>query len=123
MPSLYFDPLHPLLSPAALALGTSNPDALDAQAMVAERLLGLAGTDLTDDEDLENAALADALQVNWQLANPIDEANIQSETRGSRSVTYRSGGVATALVNPAALEIVDGLFPRSSNWAGFGPRR
>jgi hypothetical protein len=120
--SLYPVAGHPLLSAAAAKLGA---EALEAQTLVAERLLGFTGTSFTDDDAIE-AANANALQVSYQVAMPADQSIIQSETRGSRSVTYRGATTGVmAMVNAQAQAIADGLLARDggSAWGIAGPRR
>jgi hypothetical protein len=120
--SLYPVDGHPLLSPAAAAL---DADALEAQSRVAERVLGLADTNFTGDDAI-TASDAVALQVSYQVAMPPEQAIILSETRGSRSVTYRGGSASgvMAMVSATAQAIVDGLIgTNGSAWGVAGPRR
>jgi hypothetical protein len=120
--SLYPVTNHPLLSPAAQQL---TPEQLEAQTLVSERLLGLTGTYYTGTDAIE-AANANALQVNYQVAMPAEQSMILSETRGSRSVTYR-GGQNTGImpmVSSQALMIVEGLIGSDGgSWGIAGPRR
>jgi hypothetical protein len=120
------DPLYPvaghaLLSPAAARLGEAE---LNAQTLISERLLGLAGTSLTDDDALE-AANANALQVSYQVAMPPEQAIVLTETRGARTVTYRGGtGAGLSFVYAQAQAIVDAILGEpSGSWGFAGPRR
>lgn len=92
---------HPLLSATAAALA---PDVLEAQALVAERMLGLRGTAYTGD-DADDAASAVALQVSLQVAKDPESYIASSVTRGSRSLTYRDGVV----LHPDAVAMVAAL--------------
>ena len=93
---------HPLLSEAAKELGQP---AMAAQQLVAERVLGLIGTDYTGSAKLE-AEGALALQVSLQVAQDPEAYLATSVTRGSRSITYRND----VPIHPLALEIAERLF-------------
>lgn len=97
----YFIEGHSLLSPEA---GRLAPEALEAQQQVAELVLGLRGTDYLDAAKLD-ALNALAMQVSLQVAADPESYLAESQTRGSRSITYRSG----VPVHPLALEIVAAL--------------
>jgi hypothetical protein len=120
--SLYPVTGHPLLSAEASKL---DPAALEAQTLVAERLLGFTGTYFVGDEAIE-AASANALQVSYQVAMPPEQSIIQSESRGSRSVTYRGQTTGTmSMVSAVAMAIADGLLTKDggTSWGIAGPRR
>lgn len=92
---------HPLLSPAANALATG---ALTEHALLAESLLGLAGSTYTGRE-AEDATRAVALQVNLQVESDVEPFILSAVTRGARSATYRGVSVhptASALVRALA---------------------
>lgn len=77
---------HPLLSDPALAL---EHEVLDAQADVAELVLGLAGTEYTG-VMAERAATAVALQVNYQLVVTPDVLAMTVHREGERQEEYRA---------------------------------
>lgn len=103
---------HDLLSAEATGLA---PEVLSAQGLVAEEMLGLADTDFTG-EKAERAARAVALQVNALVAAGPDAGVFSSVGRGSRSVSYKQGGVP---LNPAAKKIADRLL----DWNRYRSRR
>jgi hypothetical protein len=94
--------LHALLSLDAKAKG---PDEIQAQQRVAERVLGLRDTDYLGSAkaDAEDAL---AMQVSLQVATDPETYLAQSETRGSRSITYRD----QVPLHPLALTIAEALF-------------
>lgn len=116
------EPLYPvdgnaLLSAAAQAL---EAEVLALHTILAEEMLGLADTSLSGD-DAEKAALANTLQVNFQVGFPADAWYVKSETRGKRSITYRDGVIGT---DPNAQAIVDVLIGGATGgWSWAGPRR
>lgn len=114
-----YDPTeHPLLSPEAARL---EPEELEAQADVAEELLGLVDSRHTG-EKADRATRAVALQVNHQVALGSEASAIQSKGRGSRSVTYRqTGGGDLVSVSAAARKIVEQL--SGTVWNGAGSLR
>lgn len=87
---------HPLLR---CPVGVSST-ALDAQACVAEDLLGLTATRYTG-ERAQRAANAVALQVNYQLARPKNPF-LRSQTRGARAESYSAAGERPAVLAEAA---------------------
>lgn len=101
---------HALLSEDAKGLGF---EAMAAQQRVAERVLGLNGTDYTGSAKLE-AQDALALQVSLQVAQDPESYLASSVTRGSRSITYRDA----IPLHPLALEIAGRLF--TENLADVG---
>lgn len=114
-----YDPTgHPLLSPAAKALESTD---LDAQAVAAEALLRRGPTALADTAfaagtpEYTRAVLAVVYQVNYQLAAGVDAEVFKSLSRGERSMTYRD----SMLVSPRAQEIVDRLIPLVADTAAW----
>jgi hypothetical protein len=117
---------HPLLTgPAAQLAAPGNELALEAQARVAERLLGFrrpaAGSPapygavfadpaavppVVASADAQDAADAVALQVSYQVALGLEVFYAQSEGRGGRSISYRDVGIG---VHPVARALVDAL--------------
>jgi hypothetical protein len=81
---------------------------LDAHAVVAETLLGLRSTKYSGDE-ADQAALAVAHQVNFQVFRPALFALVQSETKGTQSVTFRETQGEKHLTDDIAAAIVDRL--------------
>ena len=111
---------HPLLNEAAQRLGS---EALAAQTVLAEELLGLAGTSFTG-ADLERVKMAVALQVSLQATLPMEALLIKSESRGARTVTYRDN--LADILQPQAVLLVDSLLvdtDQGGGWATAGPRR
>lgn len=94
---------HSLLSPDAAAL---SAEALEAEANVAELILGIADSDYRD-QYAERAALAVALQVNYQVALDPAAAALSSWSMAGRGEVFRFMGVPE--VNPVAAKIVAGL--------------
>lgn len=117
-----YDPSgHPLLSGEASALSS---DELDAQASVAEEVLGLEGTEF-DAAEKDRATRAVALQVNLQVDRPSEADWAESETEMDQSVTYRSdqGGRAVP-VHPTAERIASSLLADTGESAdGWGTAR
>ena len=66
--------------------------------------LGLGGTSYTG-EQAERAKVANARQVNLQVAEPIDPY-LESESRGSKSRSYSALMKRTFALDPIAVEIV-----------------
>lgn len=99
-----------LLSTAAAAL---DPAHLAAETDVAEALLGVQGTNYTDVPPtyaLTRVVEALALQVSFQLLIGTSAFVYASETRGSRSVTYRAGrSTSLSAIDPRALALVRSL--------------
>lgn len=99
---------HPLLSDAARTLSTADLRAFEAHIELAERMLGLRGLNLSE-EQAGDAAMAIVLQVNHQLllrANP-EIVLLQSESRGPISKTYRTDmfGMGPGGADPTAVSI------------------
>lgn len=82
-----------LLSDQARAL---SADALRDQTVIAEMLLGLAGTTFTG-EPAERVKLALARQVNTQLEHGVEGSVYASYSQGGRSFTFLSGIPVDAL--------------------------
>lgn len=81
---------HALLSPAAQEL---DPAVLDAYAEAVERELGLRGKRFSG-ENASTAVLAVVYGVNCALTiSTTTGRSLQSESKGSQSRTYASGGV------------------------------
>lgn len=112
-----YDPvLSPLLSQEALGLA---PDELEAESRIAERVLGLAGSELTGAAAVEAADLV-ALQVNLQVARR-GAMDVVSESKGGQSLTYAQVGGRRVVVDPVAyagalalLALIAPLAPQSS---------
>lgn len=100
-----------VLSPAARELHEFE---LEAHAVTAEILLGLRGTTYSGDE-ADQAAMAVAYQVNFQVFRPMMFALVQSETKGSQSVTYRESQGDNLLTDDMAVGIVERLLASSSS--------
>lgn len=96
---------HPLLSAAAKQLVSDDPSAFDAQAITAERVLGLRGTQLTGD-DAEDARVAIVRQLNLQLQiDAMGGANVVSESKGAQSYTYAQHNGERVAIDRIALSI------------------
>lgn len=106
---------HALLSDAALDL---NPDAFDAQAEVAERLLGIDSVDNVTVSSTEEPVVLSALarQVNLQVAigDDVTSALIARERKGPHEIEYRGGsqGGDTLPVDPVAVKMLSGIATR-----------
>lgn len=108
-----YDPSgHALLSNDAGALADAE---LDAQAEVAEDVLGLEGTSFTGAK-ASRATLAVVRQVNLQVATPVDAAVKASESRGNQNVAYReSEDGRPIMVDPVARRLANRLLT-SDGW-------
>jgi hypothetical protein len=108
---------HPLLSADAKKLGS---EALGAQRRVAERVLGLSGTQYEEAAKL-HAEDALAMQVSLQVAQDPEAYLASSVTRGSRSITYRDA----VPIHPLALEITQALALEAAEEGGvvIAPRQ
>lgn len=97
---------HPLRSAKVADLQTSDPDAFEANNILAELLLGLQDIAVLDDpDDLDRATYATVLQVNFQVAQGLDPLLLSQKTSLLRvSKTYRD-----VLINPQALAVVAAL--------------
>lgn len=104
MAALYSPEGSPLLSSAAGAL---DGPTLDAWAVMAERVLGLAGTSFEGDDAAEAASYV-ARQVNLMIGME-DKAGIVSESKGQQSVKYASVGGQRIPVDPIAKAGADAL--------------
>lgn len=120
---LYFNDAHPLLSDDAQELDST---ALEAHAVVAEQVLGLAGTDLEDDA-ITQAGCAVALQINYQVALPPEVWAIKVDKTGPLETQYRD---ALPEVNPLAAAMVSSILTGAgeadapgAGWNFMGPRR
>lgn len=119
------DPLYPVTGHALLSAAASalSAELLALHTVIAEEVLGLAGTDFTDQDDIDKATLANVLQVNYALTLPDDIGYVKSETRGKRSTTYRD--TVLPLVDATALTFAEALLETTDDgsWQPFGPRR
>lgn len=93
---------HPMASPAQLALTDSQ---YEVHYRLAVALLGLDGVQLTG-RDVQAAATAVTLQINWQLAHDTVSWILQAESRGERAWTFRD---AVPMVDPRAQALVTRL--------------
>lgn len=102
---------HPLLSPKAKAL-VSSEEAFAEQTALAASLLGVDETVYVDD-DLAKVNRAIALQVNYQIelsAKPdIWYAQSVASSHSKQSVTYRGGASGPSLIFPQAMQLVKGV--------------
>lgn len=105
---------HPLLSDDARDLG---PNSLDAQARVAETLLGLltftAFSVVTQADLYSRAQDAVALQVNYQVEAGLDAFILMSLAKGGRSMSFR-GGRRMPTIHGIAKKIVSQIKPRDT---------
>ena len=117
MPTPTYDPAEShLLSDAVREL---HDDEQDAHALTAEAVLGFRGVTFTG-TDVDDAILAVAHQVNFQVARPSMFALVQSESKGDQSIAYRAiDGDATSLLDPTALAIADRLLGGGSDATGW----
>lgn len=119
------EPLYPITGHVMLSAATSalTAELLALHTVIAEETLGLAGTEFTDQDDIDKATLANVLQVNYALTLPDDIGYVKSETRGKRSVTYRDS--VLPLVDAHAQLLADALLATTDegSWQPFGPRR
>lgn len=103
---------HPLLSSDAQQLGA---DSLDAQARIAETLLGLltftAFDRLTQLDLYERATDAVALQVSYQVDAGLDAFILSELVKGGRQATFR-GGRRMPIIHGMAKKIVSQIRPR-----------
>ncbi len=117
MPSTFDITAHALLSDESKRL---DSEVIDAHTMIAERVLGLVGLNVLD-EDVEEVEHALALQVNYQVALPPDVWALAGKGRGARNESYRA---TLPPVSPQAKVIIDGLYGATGGrWVPFGPRR
>lgn len=122
--ALYSPAGHALLSVAAA--GLESP-VLEAQADLAEDLLGLAGTVFAG-ADAATATRAVAIQVNFQVEAGTEGEVYGSVDRGDRSFGFR-GGVLNPMptVSPRARAIVAALIGDAdtdeADWSPAGSLR
>lgn len=118
MPNRYDVTAHPLLSEEAQDLG---PATLDAQARVAETLLGLldftAFDPVTQADQYARASDAVALQVSYQVEAGMDAFILANQAKGGRSQTYR-GGRRMPIIHSLAKKIVSKIKPTTSTLTG-----
>lgn len=109
---------HELLSEDAQDLG---PNSLEAQARVAETLLGLLDFtpfDKTTQADLYlRASDAVAMQVSYQVEAGIDAFIMLNLTKGGRTQTFR-GGRRMPIVHSLAKKIISKIKPTTSTLSG-----
>ena len=105
---------HALLSADANALESGT---LTAQLLVAQRVLGLSGTDYTGTAKQE-AEGALAMQVSLQVAQDPEAFLAKTVTRGSRTITYRDA----VPIHPLALDIAERLFAEDLDGTVVYPR-
>jgi hypothetical protein len=102
--AIYSVTTHPALSGKAREMVTSKIEQFDAGVLLAETLLKLTEPALTDVRKAAQAALAVAMQVNWQIELGIDPFFMSSESTGKmeEAVSYRSD---VPLVDPRAAQL------------------
>lgn len=93
---------HPFLTGKSKAL---ESEVLHSQQLLAENLLGLSAYDVfTDQADIDNATLAIAMQINFQVEQGLDPFVQKSASSGNskQSVVYRD-----TYIDPRAADIVE----------------
>lgn len=98
---------HDLLSPDAKRL---SPEELTAQGELAELVLGLADSDYTD-EFAERAAMAVAIQANYQIALDVEAPALSSWQQINRGQVYKMN---VPELHPWAVRIVVSLPQRGA---------
>ena len=114
MANLYDVSDHPLLSDDARLL---EPNNLDAQARVAETLLGLLlfspFNRITDADKYNRASDAVALQVSYQVEAGLDAFILSELIKGGRQTKFR-GGRRMPIIHGVAKKIVSQIRPRDT---------
>lgn len=101
MPATYDPTAHPLLSAGAAAL---SPEQLDAQAMIAEGVLGLHGTSLTgDDADLATHYVVRQLNLQVRMESSGGGSDVVAMSKGSQSFTFAQVDGRRVIVDEIAL--------------------
>ena len=110
--------LTPKYDPAGLDLLTSavTGELLKEHALTAEIALGLRVFDLNEN-DAEEARIAVAIQVNFQVEQGVDVRTFQMRVRGSRSYMYALG--AQVGIDRLAKELAEEIIARQGGGQTF----